>query len=102
MSNKTFLLSVASTTLGAAAGFSAFFATLGEDLAVDGVGSPDLTVLMVVREEVVVCGTVEVGDPPVPTADPHELPRKSLPDLGSHNLGTLGGAVGRGVILLGD
>lgn len=51
-------------------------------------------------------GTAEPGvlSPlfPLLQLEAHELPKKSLPDLGSQSFGTLGGADGRGVILLGE
>ena len=75
------------------------------DLVLEGVA-----VLTVVKWDVVFdeddCGTAEPGvlSPAVPLLqlDPHELPRKSLPALGSQSFGTFGGADGRGVIRRGE
>ena len=39
---------------------------------------------------------------PLLQLEPHELPKKSLPALGSQSFGTLGGADGRGVIRRGE
>ncbi len=60
----------------------------------DGVCS-SLFVLMVVLDEVE-GGATELF------LEPQELPKKSLPALGSHNFGTFGGTVGRGVMRLGE
>ena len=74
------------------------------DLVLEGVA-----VLTVVKWDVVFddvdCGTAEPGvlSSAVPLLQlPHELPRKSLPALGSHSFGTLGGADERGVIRRGE
>ena len=61
----------------------------------------DLVLTVVRDDDEVVGATAElVGVPSF--LEPQELPRKSPLTLGSHNLGTFGGAVGRGVIRRGE
>ena len=77
---------------------------LADDLVLEGVA--DLTVVKWDVFDDEDFGTAEPGvlssAVPLLQLEPHELPRKSLPDLGSHSFGTLGGADGRGVILRGE
>ena len=79
-------------------------AFLAEDLALALVA--DLTVVGWEDFDDEDCGTAEPGvlSPlfPLLQLEAHELPKKSLPDLGSQSFGTLGGADGRGVFLLGE
>lgn len=79
-------------------------AFLAEDLALALVA--DLTVVGWEDFDDDDCGTAEPGvlSPlfPLLQLEAHELPKKSLPDFGSQSFGTLGGADGRGVILLGE
>ena len=83
-----------------AAGLTLTFFAFVDDLVLEGV-SADLTVVNfddAVDDE---GGTAEPEGVLVLQLD-HELPRKSLPALGSQSFGTFGGADGRGVILRGE